>query len=245
MIHHRIGFALCSVAGLLAVLWLALVVRRGRELELRLLARNNLKAIGQAISIYHETNSRLPSGGVFSADNSPGVGWMVAILPYLEPSAIYPRIDFNQAWDAPSNRSLLRVPHPVYRIPGGTRSRSSKYNDCAHYSANLHIIGINSSVAVQDITNAGGVFLVGELGGDFVPWACPYNCRVLKSLNADPAIYGRYDRTGAFFLFGDYRVDFIANNTAAEILNKMAGDNFASTDTGSTEFLAPKEIVCE
>ncbi|MEK6261395.1 MAG: DUF1559 domain-containing protein [Planctomycetota bacterium] len=102
------GFTLIEllvVIAIIAVLIALLLpaVQQARESARRTQCKNNLKQIGLALHNYESTFTRLPPGNF--AGNLPGptagsmicaddgLAWTFAILPYMEQSAIYNKID--------------------------------------------------------------------------------------------------------------------------------------------------------
>jgi hypothetical protein len=82
-------------------------VQKVREAANRMKCGNNLKQIGLALHNYHDTYQLFPPGNVSPAKTSsvgcfsgtsgstphPGPPWSVLILPYIEQTAIYNRLD--------------------------------------------------------------------------------------------------------------------------------------------------------
>jgi prepilin-type N-terminal cleavage/methylation domain-containing protein/prepilin-type processing-associated H-X9-DG protein len=123
----RQGFTLIEllvVTTILAVL-LALglpALSRARQSAKRLECLNNLRNIALAITQFDEVQRRLPASGLIH-DPPPGeVGgmhesWAVAILPFLEQTALYNAWDLNKPIDSAINAPLTRKRVPVYLCP--------------------------------------------------------------------------------------------------------------------------------
>jgi prepilin-type N-terminal cleavage/methylation domain-containing protein len=115
--NERRGFTLIEllvVMAIIAVLAACLVpaLLGARGAARRVSCVNNLKQVMLAVENYRANYGMLPSG---SYDNSgpvpsaPGgyrLSWMASILPYMEQSALYHSVDFNQGPDGPGNLTV-------------------------------------------------------------------------------------------------------------------------------------------
>lgn len=79
----------------------------------------NLKQIGLALHNYHDVFNRFPgSAGYGPADKAKYPhSWRVAILPYLNESALYNAYNFDEPWDSETNKKVLARMPAVYRDP--------------------------------------------------------------------------------------------------------------------------------
>jgi type II secretory pathway pseudopilin PulG len=100
------------IAVLIALLLPA--VQQAREAARRSQCKNSLKQIGLAIHNYHDTFNTIPPGWI--ASNL--YAWSSFILPQLEQSTLYNKLNFNVAWtlDGTDPQSVL----PVFRCPSDT-----------------------------------------------------------------------------------------------------------------------------
>jgi len=125
---RRRGFTLIEllvVIAIIAVLIALLLpaVQQAREAARRAQCRNNLKQIGLALHNYHDQAQSLPPGwiGVTSGqpDVSGGNGWssQSRLLPQLDQSPLYNRIDFNSPVGSASNQAARTRPLSVFRCP--------------------------------------------------------------------------------------------------------------------------------
>lgn len=220
-----------AVAGmiLLVVLLFLPAVEQSRESARRTQSKNNLKQIWLALDCYQEVNRRLPAGGTFDSDGRGYHGWMGAIHFYMECMPPDPMFDPGQPWDAPVNAghyhyrfsALMNPSIPVDSLDGFA---------VTHYSANSNLFGANSAVKWSDIPDLTQTFIAAELGGDFVPWGCPYNWRPLRTLTDTPRTYGRIENIGGHFAMADGSVRWIGPNVSGEVLTALRGANL----TGDT-----------
>ena len=182
------GFTLIEllvVIAIIAVLIALLLpaVQQAREAARRTQCRNNLMQIGLAIHNYEMAHSTLPPGSVNNSstidDNPVGyhVGWMVQILPFMDQTVAYRKLDFDQGVYAEKNKSVREHSVSSYICPSSpvppnvvSETRVSCYAGC-HNDVDSPITNkgnglmfLNSSIRYQQITD--GTFctiLVGEV----------------------------------------------------------------------------------
>jgi len=103
------GFTLIELLVVIAIIAILIAlllpaVQQAREAARRTQCKNNLKQIGIALHNYHDTHSCLPPMKIWANgidciggtpwDNTGGWSWRVMILPFVEQSTMYNRIDF-------------------------------------------------------------------------------------------------------------------------------------------------------
>src|SRR5688572_30650027 len=102
-----------AIIGVLVALLLP-AVQAAREAARAIKCRNNLKQLGLAFHSYHDTHKTLPyttsawglSGQV--GGNNRGWAWSSMILPYIEQTAVYSQIDFNDFVPVPKHFPVLK-----------------------------------------------------------------------------------------------------------------------------------------
>ena len=169
---------------------------------------------------------------------------MTSILPQIDSLPLFHFVDFNEPWDSAKNAGLFLTRYPVFENPSELKPIGHWEFPVIHYSANPHIMAVNSFTKPQSIKNPQRVFLVGELDGDFLPWGCPYNWRELDRLNSNPPTYGRHTRDGCQFLFVDGRVEFVSNEISPALLKQMNGDDLTEFKTDSPNIQRPSAFPC-
>ncbi|HEY2837863.1 MAG TPA: DUF1559 domain-containing protein [Pirellulales bacterium] len=125
----RRAFTLVEVLVVIAIIGLLVglllpAVQMARETSRRASCTNNLKQVGLALLLYHDTQGAFPSGYVSGFDKNgvdlgPGWGWGAAILPQLEQSPLFNVIHFELPIENPMNGA--RVANiQVYLCPSDT-----------------------------------------------------------------------------------------------------------------------------
>ena len=94
--HARAGFTLVELLVVITIIALLIAlllpaVQAAREAARSCQCANNLKQIGLAMHGYHDIHGQFPLPGM----TSNWLGWTGAILPYLDQSALYDRIDWG------------------------------------------------------------------------------------------------------------------------------------------------------
>lgn len=121
---RRRGFTLIELLVVIAIIAILIAlllpaVQSAREAARRSQCKNNLKQIGLALHNYADTNKFFPPSGAIRAGTTftgKNGSWSIhaRILPYLEGSNAYKRVNLSIAWDDSLNLgtqvSLLKVP---------------------------------------------------------------------------------------------------------------------------------------
>ncbi len=141
------GFTLIELLVVIAVIAILVALllpaaQQVREAARRSQCRNHLKQIGLALHNYHETFGTLPPGNVHKAgnENTASVaawGWGAFILPQVEQSPLFDRLQVNQRdLDAVLRdntlNTLTQTPITVFRCPSDTapeRNNKRSFND--------------------------------------------------------------------------------------------------------------------
>jgi hypothetical protein len=112
-----------------AVSRLVPAVTHARSAARQTQSKNNLKQIGLAMHIYHDTYRKFPPAVLYGPDGKTPYSWRVALLPFLDQANLYQQYRFNEPWDSENNRKVLAQMPPVYRDPNepGTLTHSSYF----------------------------------------------------------------------------------------------------------------------
>ncbi len=217
-------------------------VQMSREAERRTQSRNNLKQLGLALQNYHDTFRCFPPGGTFDSVGHGRHGWGILLWPYLDSSPLYSVIDFKQPCDAPYNAGCFQIKVPVLLNPSIRDPLPDHGFAITHYSANSNLLAANSTVPQSDIENAGNTFIMGELGGDFVPWGCPYNWRPHIGLTNTPRTYGRPENFGGQFVMVDTSVRWVSADVSDQVLSSLRGPNLAGAAGDNLTIVRPNSF---
>jgi type II secretory pathway pseudopilin PulG len=161
---------LLVVVGIVAILIALLLpaVQHARESARRASCLNNLRQAALAVQAFHESQGRLPSlyhgsysykDAVLSQPRSYWEewhfhSWQTAILPQLEQSALYARIDLTRAASDPSNQENANVEMSLFVCPSASNPTQS-----------VEILApdrVEGTAARTDYESIGGVYLFSD-----------------------------------------------------------------------------------
>ena len=110
----------------------------GRETQ----CRNHLKMICLAFHCYHDVHGKLPPLYTVDKDGKPLHSWRVAVLPYLEQSALYEKIRKDEPWDSEYNKQFHSQCPAILQCPQMAAKNSAiKQEGLTTYSV---IVGKNA-----------------------------------------------------------------------------------------------------
>lgn len=111
-----------------------------REAARRLQCANNMKQIGVALHSYHATHKLFPYASTCSFPAETRFThikhtWTEFVLPFLDHSAIYQKIDYSISVDVGSNRALFeqRV-FPFFACPSNPYAETFRTRDDVYFS---------------------------------------------------------------------------------------------------------------
>ncbi len=116
----RVGFTLVELLVVIAIIGVLVAlllpaVQAAREAARRMQCSNNLKQMGLAFHNYHDANKKLPPSQDYgtlgrSPGTRPGWAWSAFIMPYLEGTAAFDQIDFDELLSNKNHPELLANP---------------------------------------------------------------------------------------------------------------------------------------
>ncbi len=68
--------------------------------------RNQMRVAAFALQNYAEREGHFPEAVVYSESGEPLHSWRTLLLPYMEESPLFQRIDLAEPWDGPANRMV-------------------------------------------------------------------------------------------------------------------------------------------
>ncbi|QDT97053.1 DUF1559 family PulG-like putative transporter [Gimesia aquarii] len=199
-------------------------VQQARDAARRSMSKNNMKQIGLALHNYHDVFSQFPPGGTATADGKPYHSWQTAILPFVDQAPLYNDIDFDVAWDDPSNQIIFEQEIPTYLNPSIEEKISPDGLGLSHYVGNELVMKKNGNIGIRDMTDGtSNTILAVETGQNFKPWGDP------TSIAKPTEIMGQGKKSsfrgGNHVLMGDGSVRFVSENIDPETLKNLSIPN--------------------
>ena len=118
--ESRIGFTLVELLVVIAIIGILIAlllpaVQAAREAARRMQCTNNMKQLGLALHMYHDSFKVFPYGR--SPVNRPIWSWSALILPFMEERAIFDEIDFRRGYNTTFNEAVIKHHVDTYRCP--------------------------------------------------------------------------------------------------------------------------------
>ena len=192
---NRRGYTLIELLVVIAIIAILVslllpAVQQAREAARRTQCKNNLRQIGLALHNYESTHSVFPpsstSGFGAGVWNYPGRGpsdpaihlhsFASLILPFLDQSNIYNRVDYNVSSLDPVNRFLASQVLPFYRCPtysGHSFSTDPLYTTNVGFDkfairnyvamGAVSVLGLAGLVSAEGVLYPGSATRIGEI----------------------------------------------------------------------------------
>ena len=101
-------------------------VARAREAARDAQSKNNLRQIGLAMHIFHDTHGALPAPANYDADGKALLSWRVHVLPFIEQNELYKKFKLDEPWDSKHNKELIKEMPAIYKVVGGVKVDDGK-----------------------------------------------------------------------------------------------------------------------
>jgi hypothetical protein len=112
-----------AIIGILLALLLP-SIQSAREASRRSSCRNNLRQLGIAFALHHNTMQAYPIGSVDHTKRQ--ISWSVYLLPYLEEASLADRFRFDLKYNHPTNRAVVSTVVPVFICPSVVRMAAGR-----------------------------------------------------------------------------------------------------------------------
>jgi prepilin-type N-terminal cleavage/methylation domain-containing protein/prepilin-type processing-associated H-X9-DG protein len=111
-----------AIIGLLVGLLLP-AVQAAREAARRMSCSNNLKQIGLAVHLFHDSQQGMPPQATYVVGSTfSGYSVHARILPFVEQGNLYSQVDFNLGYAA--QPQICRTKIPLYRCPSDLHDKT-------------------------------------------------------------------------------------------------------------------------
>ena len=223
---RRFGFTWTELLVCLAiiavfVMLLLPTVRTSRGAARRMQCSNNLKQIALALINYESQYKVLPPAFTVDANGNRLHSWRSLILPFLEQTDLYDKIDFSKAWDDPANEAAYRKSISVYRCPSGRFPDSQtiymaivgEHNCLRPQTGRLLteiIDGVHSTAMIFETEQSNAVH-----------WMCPQDASEDSFIGAESDSAPPHD-TGRHACMADGSVQFLSSSIPIDQLRGLA-----------------------
>ncbi|MDR1290948.1 MAG: DUF1559 domain-containing protein [Planctomycetaceae bacterium] len=233
------GAGIATVGGIHEIIWLfgskepIVKVWHNRHWSYRLASSNHLRQLCLGFHVYLDQDEHLPSGGTILDDGQLGHGWITQILPYLEQTALYQRIDLSKPWNDPVNAPIFQeriqsglASYHLRELPEAEQKDRDGFAK-TDYAANQFVFSVGKSLRVEDMTDGfSHTIFIGEAVQNLQPWGSPINSRDPRlGINKSPLGFGSKHIGGINFVLGDGATIFLNKNTDPKILKALATPN--------------------
>ena len=191
--------------------------KTAREAFLRTGSSSNLKQIGLALHMYHDTYKTFPPTVVRGPDGKTVHSWRVALLPFLNQTKLHDEYRFDEPWDSPHNRGLLNKIPLVYRSPAAPpdSTNSSVFALVGPEAA----LSSEEGVPIREFRDGTSNTILAVEAERAIPWTKPDDIPY-DPKKPVPELGGFYEG-GFHVLFGDAAVQFLSKDLDEQSLRAL------------------------
>ncbi len=177
----RPGFTLIELLVVIAIIAILIAlllpaVQQAREAARRSQCRNNLKQMGLALHNYHDAFQRFPAAYLLNPvalHSEPSYGWGTSILPYLDQSPLYQKLDpgkrtLRQIASGPdADAALLQTALSVFVCPSDITGKTNRnrFWGSAFWSPPMNPkIGVDASTPSNGVGTSNYLVIMGPGG---------------------------------------------------------------------------------
>ena len=235
-------------------------VQMAREAARRTSCSSNLRNVGLGLGNYMIAERKIPFGNDLLATTEHS--WASSILPYIDESNLFARIDFSKPWNDPSsNKSVAITNVAIYRCPSALKNFEGKIDFGGVQGTGL--TGLSIGMSANDAFGCGSMIVrVREQSGPLRPasitdglsntisiaesidrnaessgrWACGRNCfsqnQSLDDKQSDGMIS---NHSGVHVLFMDGHLHVVSKSIDTKILGAWCTRSGGETTTNNED----------
>jgi len=130
LLGRKRGFTLVELLVVIAIMAILIAlllpaVQAVRASARRMQCANNMRQMGLALHLHHESKDAFPPGGIewrpWGDTSKRQLSWAVFLLPYLEEQALFDSLDLTTPFDSEENAPAAKAILAVYVCPSSER----------------------------------------------------------------------------------------------------------------------------
>lgn len=221
----RAGFTLLEL--IVVIIIIAILVafflpatRRARPAARRAHCKNNLKNIGLALHNYHDVYGTFPPPYTVDENGRKLHSWRTLILPFIDQTPLYEKIDLSKPWDDPVNAEAYATRLDVYQCPSPELP--------AGHTTYLALVTPDSFFRLDEPRvlstdtekNSGTVMVVEVAPGHAVHWMQPFDADAQTGMGFGEDT--EFDHSGGTHaLFVDGSVKFLSAKVTQDVRHEL------------------------